>query len=45
MTAYALGGMNATQWRRLGGFVAADGYGAIGAFGPAPRVDGVIEHG
>ena len=35
MTAYALGGMNAAQWRRLGGFAAADGYGAIGEFGPA----------
>ena len=45
MTAYALGGMNAAQWRRLGGFAAADGYGAIGEFGPVARGDGVIEHG
>jgi hypothetical protein len=28
----ALGGMNETQWRRLGAGAWADGYAAIGAF-------------
>jgi thiamine-phosphate pyrophosphorylase len=32
LCAYALGGMNMTQWRRLGGFDAADGFAAVGAF-------------
>lgn len=32
LRAYALGGMNETQWRRLGGRALADGYAAIGAF-------------
>lgn len=32
LRAYALGGMNALQWRRLGRGASADGYGAIGAF-------------
>lgn len=32
LRAYALGGMNETQWRRLGAGAWADGYAAIGAF-------------
>lgn len=36
LCAYALGGMNMTQWRRLGGFEVADGFAAIGAFQNRP---------
>ena len=45
LTAYALGGMDAAQWRRLGGFAAADGYAAIGAFQTAAPTKSGLEIG
>lgn len=36
LCAYALGGMNMTQWRRLGGFEVSDGFAAISAFQNRP---------